>query len=230
MSLRFQAQPGRYERHLQRRHENPLFRTPPETIGREQLTEARRQDQAEALEFQRQFRALVQSAAELRPNEPSERVLALKESLEQAYEQAAGLGDDQGAAKRALRTLIEVIMRSIWRGAAGDPLAHHELEQEETARSLHFGLLEHRLVADLLHPASPIGPEDLAPTLLSATPEALAAALQLLDPGELTALANDARNLLTRLQREGYALPECWLRLGIIERHAGGADQGEATG
>lgn len=124
MSLPFQEIPGRHERALQRRHHNPLFGTPPPEVSPEQLRGARQKDQEEAIAFQRRFRELVGQAAILGPNEPSDRILTLKEALEQGYEEAAGLGGDQDEAKRALHTLIEVIMRAIWRGAHDDALAH----------------------------------------------------------------------------------------------------------
>lgn len=209
----FQDAPGRHERALQRRHHNPLFGTPPPEVSREQLRGARQKDQDEAIAFQRRFRELVGQAASLGPNEPSDRILALKEALEQGFEEAAGLGGDHSAEQRALRTLIEVIMRAIWRGAGEDPLAHHELEGEETARTLHFQLLQEPLVADLLHPGSPIATDELVPTLLSASSEALAAALQLFDPEPIALLAGDGRRLLEALAVAGYPVPAAWQRL-----------------
>lgn len=221
MAIRFQDRPGRHERHLMRRHHNPLFALPPLEVGPDALTEARRRDQDESIAFQQRFRSLVRRAAELRPNEPSEVVLKLKAELEQAYEETAGLGAGPNQARTALRTLIEAIMRSLWRGAGDDPVAHQELEQEESARSLHFALLEEPLVADLLHPDSPISPDELAPSLLSASAESLAAALQLFISAEITALATDARSLLLRLRQEGYDLPQAWERLAQIEAAEG---------
>lgn len=217
MSLSFQGAPGRHERALQRRHHNPLFGTPPPQISPEQLREARRRDQDEAIAFQQRFRSLVGQAAGLGPNEPSDRILALKEALEQAYEEAVGLGGDLEASKSALRTLIEVIMRAIWRGAGADPLAHQELDREETARQLHFELLQEPLVADLLHPQGPIAPEDLVPTLLSASAGALEAALQLFDADQIHLLAQAGQRLLQSLTERGFTLPEAWERLGQMQ-------------
>ncbi len=219
MSLPFQEAPGRHERALQRRHLNPLFGNPPPEVSREELRAARLRDQEESIAFQRRLRELVVQAAGLSPSEPSDRILSLKEGLEQAYEEAAGLGGDQREAKGALRTLIEVIMRAIWRGAGDDPLAHQELAGEEQARQLHFELLEQPLVADLLHPRGPIAPEELVPTLLSAPTEALEAALQLFDADQLSLLASDGRRLLQTLEEAGLSLPTAWERLGRIQGH-----------
>ena len=61
---------------------------------------------------------------------------------------------------------------------------------------MHFELLRQPLVADLLHPQSSIGAEGLAPTLLSETEEALAAALQMFDLEQLSQLYADAERCL----------------------------------
>ena len=217
MPIRFQDQLGRRERHLARRHLNPLFVVPLAEIGPDTLAEARRHDQQDAIEFHQRFRTLVRRAAELSPNEPSERVLELKSELEKAYEEAAGLGDDHSHPQKAIGALIEAIMRAVWQGARDDPLAHHELEQEESSRSLHFALLEYPLITDLLHPDSPIAPDELVPTLLSAPADALDAALQLFDAEQIAALSADARRLLGQLRQEGYELPQAWARLAQIE-------------
>lgn len=226
MSHTFQESPGRWERALQRRHLNPLFGTPPPVISREQLSAARRMDQEAAIAFQRAIRDLFRRAATLNPKESSDRILELKEALEQAYEEAAGLGGDQSESQRLLRTLIEVIMRALWRNIGADPVAHHKLETEETARHLHFHLLAETLVADLIHPSSPITPEELVPTLLSTSAAALAAILTLLDPVQIGRLVTDGQRLLERLRDHGDELPEAWCRLAQIQDYL---TQGEST-
>jgi hypothetical protein len=87
-------------------------------------------------------------------------------------------------------------MRSVRANAGADALAAQELDMEEQARRLHFELLSEPLVADLLHPETVIGEEDLLPTLLSETESALGAALQIFDDAQRRELAEHARALL----------------------------------
>src|SRR5690606_7819356 len=115
--------------------------------------------------FQGEFRALVQRAIELSPQEESEVILKLKEDLDRAYEQCCGLPGDNSETKAALRKLLDIVMRAVWRGAADDPAAQTNLREEEVARATHFELLEHPLVADLIRPDSPIEPDELAATV-----------------------------------------------------------------
>ena len=217
MTLNFSDHPGRRERHLQRRHGNPLFADPPPRIDPVELQAAQQEDRQEALTFQEEFVALIHEAVSLKPNEESEVILKLKERVDKAYEQASGLAGDQTRVKEAIPQLINAIMTAVRRGAGNDALALQELDQEEQARAMHYRLLEQPLVADLLAPDSPVTAEELLPTLLCAEPEALGAALQLFDEQQLRSLAEEGRDLLARQEQAGLLSPGARKRLALIE-------------
>ncbi|MCB1869023.1 MAG: hypothetical protein KDI43_10955 [Gammaproteobacteria bacterium] len=202
--LHFSQNPGRWERHLLRKKDNPLFPEPEQTISRESLEEAQRLDHEELTVFITQFRKLILEAVELQPNAESGQVLGIKERLDKSYEQSAGLADDQQETREAILKLQETIMAAVRKGAGADSSALRELAQEEQARAVHFQLLEYPLVADLLAPDSPVGAEELAPTLLTAPKEEFEAALTLFDDDQLVLLRRDAEALL-----KGFAeIPE----------------------
>jgi len=188
--------PGRRERHLLRKRDNPLFPEAQRRLSGDRLLEAQRLDHEELEAFIGEFHKLVHQAINLKPSEDSEVILQLKEQLDKAYEQACGLADEQDQTRQALRKLIELIMAAVRKGAGNDTLALSELEQETIARATHFGLLQHPLVADLLDPESPIRPEELAPTLLSAGADELTAVLSIFDDAQTALLYNDAVKLL----------------------------------
>lgn len=190
--------PGRQERHLLRKQDNPLFPEAQRQLDGDRLLEAQRLDHEELEAFITEFHTLVHQAINLKPSEDSEVILQLKEQLDKAYEQACGLADEQGETRQALRKLIELIMNAVRNGAGNDTLALGELEQETIARATHFELLRHPLVADLLDPDSPITPEELAPTLLSADAEELTAVLSIFDAAQLQLLHDNAVNLLAQ--------------------------------
>ncbi len=219
MSWTFNPQPGRRERHLARIHRNPLFGHPPPEVDLARLEQAWSGDREDLMDFEGRFRALVEEAAALGAHADTEVVLALKERLEQAYEEAVGLAGDQGRIKEALQRLVDVTMRAVRAAAGNDPLALDELAQEEAARRLHFALLEEPLVADLLAPDGPIPAEDLVPTLLSSPEAALGKVLDLFDREQIVALCAQGRALLEERREQGYPLPEAWLRLGQMEAH-----------
>jgi hypothetical protein len=199
MTVLFSQYPGRRERHLLRKRDNPLFPPAQRNLSTAAVQEAQRRDHDELVGFITDFRKLIHEAVNLKPNDDSEVILGLKERLDQAFERAAGLADDQTETKNAIKKLTAAIMAAVRNGAAGDPAALLELEQEEQARRAHFGLLEHPLVADLLHPESPIEQRDLVATLLSASRDELDAALTLFDQEQLALLYGDGEALLASL-------------------------------
>ena len=119
MSLSFSDRPGPRERQLRRRHGNPLFGVA-DGVDPEQLRQAKLADQAEARAFEQSFPALIERAVNLPPTAESDQVLALKEDLDKAYEQAAGLAGDQVRLREAINKLIGVIMQAVWKGAGND--------------------------------------------------------------------------------------------------------------
>jgi hypothetical protein len=219
MQIPFSERPGRHERHYRRRLDNPLFPRPQQRDD-DSLLEAQRLDHEELVAFIADLRAVVERAVALKPQEETEVILALKEDLERLYERAAGLADEQEANKQAIEHLLQAVMRTIRANAEGDALAARELEMEAQARRLHFELLGEPLVADLLHPDSVIGPDELAPTLLSESEKAVAAALTLFDPAQRAELAQHARALLEARDPQRQR-PGAWDRLGQLEAALG---------
>ncbi|RMG59960.1 MAG: hypothetical protein D6717_00805 [Gammaproteobacteria bacterium] len=207
--LPFNARPGAHERHLRRALDNPLFppqrrKATPQDVLREQ-----RRDYEELMGFVQRFEDLVREAAELPANAEADVVLELKERLDRAYEEASGLGGDIAHIREALIKLIGVTMAAVRRAAGDDdPTALEKLDMEDQARALHFRLLEHPLIADLLRPDDLIPPEDLVPTLLSESEDAVAAAIAILEPEQLALIVRDAQELLARVEKRGEAVPE----------------------
>jgi hypothetical protein len=218
MDLPFTHQPGRRERQLRRQHENPLFAWPPQSVIPEDLLAAQKADHEDLEVFRKTFREAIQQAVELPPDAGSDTVLTLKEGLEQHYEQSFALPADLHEERAALKRLIDLIMKALWRQAAEDPVAHQELSDEETARSIHFALLEQPLVADLLHGESCIPPEALAPTLLSATDAEVEAACELFDGPQLALLVERGEALITEREAQGIATEAATNRLALLRQ------------
>jgi hypothetical protein len=195
MPLFYSELPGRHERHLLRKQDNLLFPEDQRTLSQDLLNEAQRLDHEELEAFIHDLRKLVGEAVALGPHEQSDVILELKERLDQAYETACRLADDQTPNKEAIRKLVAVIMRAVWKGAGNDTLAQQELEQEELARATHYELLETPLVADLLDPESLIQADELLPVLLTAHREEFEAAVTLFDPDQLRAICGQGELL-----------------------------------
>lgn len=214
----FSTYPGPHERQLIRCADNPLFPPKRRQVIQIEVNQAQRHDQEEAAAFHERFRALVQRAIDLPPQADSEVVLKLKEDLDQAYEQACGLAGDTREIKAALKKLLEIVMRAVWRGAGDDAAAQVNLREEEAARATHFVLLEHPLIADLIRPDSPVAPDELIATLLSESAPALAAALTLFDTDQLALLCQDGRGLLETITETSPVVDTARTRLSDMEQ------------
>ncbi len=219
MRVSFSELPGRHERHYRRRLNNLLFPRPISGPTDEALLEAQRLDHEELLSFLTELRSAVQRAVELKPTVDTQVVLDLKSDLDRLYETAAALADNQDGNQSALRQLIAVIMRTVWAGTGGDPLAEAELEQEEAARTAHFALLRQPLVAELLHPDTLIAADELLPTLLSESAAAVAAAAELFDADQLTELCSAGQRLLDTQDPGASLYPDARERLAqLVQR------------
>lgn len=216
MELPFTHKPGRRERHLLRRHQNPLFAWPPQAVLPEALLAAQKADHDDMLAFGETLQALIQRAIDLPPDASSDAVLSLKEALEAHYEQSYALPEEHSEARTALKRLIELIMQTLWHHAGTDPIAHQELSDEETARAIHFRLLEQPLIADILHPDSSISPEELVPALLSASEADIEAACELFDARQLSELLERGERRLEALDEQEINLSQAQNRLALI--------------
>jgi hypothetical protein len=219
MRLLFSEMPGRHERHLVRKHNNPLFPESERILTSSVLNEAQRLDHEELVAYIGDLRKLVGEAVALGAHEQSDVILGLKERLDKAYETACRLADDQSPNKEAIIKLVGVIMQAVWKGAGNDTLAHQELTQEEEARKTHYELLEYPLVADLLDPESPIKEDELLPVLLSAEQQEFEAAVTLFDPPQLKSLCVEGKTLLAE-REESQELKQARERLHALERLA----------
>ncbi|QKQ27767.1 hypothetical protein [Candidatus Reidiella endopervernicosa] len=215
--MKFSELPGSRERHLQRRDGNLLF---PESVRNPDPAEilaARQADAADADRFVEELQSALEQAVSLPPNAESDVVLKLRGDIERLYEQSIALPGDHSNERNGLQKLYEVVMRAV-RGAAGDDrLAMKELEDAEAARALHLKLLEYPLVADLLQPESPIGEDELLPTLLSEPVEVVKAVLTMFDQDQQVVLQQHGRELMERLKAEGHDLPDAWAVLALLE-------------
>lgn len=195
--------PGAFERHLIRREENQLFSERKTEVNSDTLLEVQQKDHEVLSKFMTDFQETMGKVVAFKPNEESDEILGVKDSLDKLYATSVVVADDQAKIQYSIKKLIDVIMVTVRKGAGTDAHALQELEQEDMAREANFKFLESKLVADLLDPDSPIDDVDLIPTLLSAEKDDLALATQLFDIEQTKYLLTEGEALLDKLQAEG---------------------------
>ena len=199
MNLPFSNQPGAYERHIQRKYNNPLFPTAAQHYMPEEVELARQKDRQALERYMQIFSQTVERAAKLDSHVDSDVVLDLKNELEKLYIQSCSLMGDLEKVRAALLQLLNVCMNVIKRSSEDDPVAQKKLQDEIEARRYYFGLLETPLVADLVGQDDLIAEDDLIPCLLSTSVQELETVLQLFEAEQCAALADQAEKFLATL-------------------------------
>ncbi len=200
INIKFSAEPGAYERHAQRKYQNPLFQTADQHLLAEEVEQAREKDRQDLRVFLDAFQETVQETAALDGSVEADVLLDLKQSLERLYVTSASLAGDLSQHQQALIKLIDICMNSIRDGAEDDPGALKKLDEETQARSVYFKLLESPLVADLMRGDEIVSAEELIPTLLSQTEVDLANSLALFEQEHLAIILQQATEYLKSVE------------------------------
>lgn len=216
MHLNFSTQAGPRERQLQRRHNNPLFGTR-QPVTQQQIGHAQQQDRQAAQEFMLEFRELVQRALALDKSAESDAVFLIKAQLEQQFAVCTGMHGDSSALQAAIRKLVSTIGTTLRTASQNDPDALEKLQNDEQHTALHLQLCSHAIVSDILNPDAVIADNELVPTLLSESEDALQSALALFPPERIAAMAEEAKGLLQQVEAAGHSLPNAWQNLAQME-------------
>lgn len=211
----FSAQPGPRERHLQRKHNNPLFSE--RTVTQQTILTAQQQDLDAMQQFMEQFRELVQRAVQLDKNVESDVVLLLKAQLEQHYAVCTGLAGHPVAIQDSIKKLINAISATLRVTSKDDSHALEKLANDEAHTLLHLHLCDHLIVSDILNPDEIISNAEQIPSLLNEAEDSLQAVLAIFPPERLGVIVAGAKSLLKRIEAEGHSLPVAWQRLTQME-------------
>lgn len=214
--LIFIDQPGMHERHLRRKVNNVLFTAT--AMDQQDILAARELDERELEAFMQDFHALARDASALDASADSEVLLALKTRLDQCYERCCGQMGRHDEIRQGLNTLIDAIMAAVVRASASDPHALAKLEDEITARKLHFEMLGYPLIVDMLRADSPLNADELVPSLLSAEQDAALAAASLFNTEQRELVCQQGQALLERVSEAGGDVAAAQQILDLIRR------------
>jgi hypothetical protein len=183
---RWSARPGAFERHLQRRHNNPLFPEARRIVTAADVYYARVRDAQEIQEVGRALHAIYEELGKGDlPFDWHPHLNGLREQLDEAYDalQRAG-GDDH--LEQSWASIRKHVM-DVWRTALGnnaDALAGLDLAEAGAAE----GFAEAAdFVNQLTHPGKPIPLEEIAPALLTEPVEQVTKTVQRLGEGKALA-------------------------------------------
>lgn len=206
--------PGAWERHIQRRRQNPgLFDRPaPDNLA---LLAARQRDQREIEAFHRQLTEII---ADLTSTTESAQLLQLKQRLDDCYRQSCALAGDLRDQQEALGNLNEIITTALRRALRDDDEAGRlQLIKHEASRLRSIDQWQCQLLADRAQTPSPIPADELAASLLCEPEAPMLAALQQFDAVQRRDIARQWHHLLTKVTTEDRELIEHRIALAGLQ-------------
>lgn len=167
--LEWSENPGCFEGHLKRKHDNPLFPEPDREVTQEQIDEARECDQEDAAELQEELLELASDLEKLPELGTAGDVAPIRERIDDLLEKAAGIGGDADALSDSLITLRKSLIDSMREGMKGNEEVLKALEEAEEYHDSWVGIAHSPFIAQLER----IPSSDVIPAILSESPETI---------------------------------------------------------
>jgi hypothetical protein len=190
--LAWSTEPGCYERHLQRRHQNPLFPPASRVVTQEEVDAARTHDAAEAKAFHAEVWELVRASQKLSDPLTVRQAFEIRQKIDDLMDRAAELGGNLAKEEEMLSTLYEALISDVRRGLeqVENDEALQRLQKAEEFRTKFVEQVHNRFFAQMKREDSPIKPEEIVPSLLTEEPESIQLVMNILD--------DDTKNLFQR--------------------------------
>ena len=195
--------PGAFERHLQRRHNNPLF--PPErrTVSTLDVLEARRKDDAEYQELLKDVKA-IELPEEL-PYDWNAFLSDIRERIDALTKRAREVGGDTSKIRGYLESLRGK-MSEVWRSCMkGNENALKLFEAAEASAKAYDEQFRGEFGNQLLRKGEKsIPPADVIPALLCEDPKSVAAFYETLPEDNRKNLQKWVADIIARASKEGF--------------------------
>ena len=203
--------PGCFERHLQRRCDNPLFPAKRRIVFQSEIDAARARDAAEAEGFRGEYRHLLEQVAQLSEPGTVHQVFELRQKIEDLLERAAQLGGDLEKERASLHELYGVTIASVKDALDKSNLeeATGQLQKAEAIKGTGMRLFHNDFIAQIGRDDTPIKPEEVVPALLTEDPETIQIAVEALNftPETMEQVRREATQLIGEVEADGGQVP-----------------------
>jgi len=205
--LAWSIEPGCYERHLQRRHQNPLFPSASRVVTQEEVDAARTHDAAEAKAFRAEVWELVRTCSPQKLSGPLtvRQAFEIRQKIDDLMDRAAELGGNLAKEEEMLSKLYEALISDVRRGLEqlkNDEALQH-LQKAEEFRAKGVEQFYDRFAAQMNREDSPIKPEEIVPSLLTEKPETIQLVMNILDDDTKNLFQREAISIITEAEAAG---------------------------
>lgn len=215
--LVWSADPGCFERHLQRKYQNPLFPPVSRVVTQEEVDAARARDATEA---QTLWQNIPRAIEPLKGGPVTYSQLAeAREQLDRLMQRAAEVGDR--AAEKAAAQLYWALIRDMERALAADEEASQALQKANEDYVRRVLPYTNRFVAQVCRKDSPIKRDEVLPALLTEDIESIKKFLTMVaNDDELRNLhknlPSEALELITQTEATGAIIPDADTKLEVL--------------
>jgi len=215
---RWSANPGAHERHLQRRHGNPLFEEPRRIVTAADVYYARVKDAQALQELRRDTSEVYQAIKnyDLGPLWSSE-LNGFREKLDEIADHLDAIGGPTASLRSLIAELRETVIE-MWRamlGSNSDGLA--ALDAGEAASAERKAFRRSPWICQVLAKGGSIPPEEVIPSLLSEPVEDISHIAAFFErTGSIADVRNGGLQLVMQALAAGHQVPDHRQRLAIL--------------
>jgi hypothetical protein len=209
---------GCYERHLQRRRQNPLFPKDRQDVSLAAIQQARQRDNDERSALRSQIVEALRPLMEGPDSVDGQMAIGLLQEIHQLIERACqcdqGLEQEVAALQQGYQSLSESIR--IVRGS------EHSAQLDAAAHALQaqIALLSSPLLATLCRPDSPMRADELVPSFISLPVNEIGRCLEgirALSDDLLSATVSEAIRLIGWASQNGVHIPDAEMKLHLLQ-------------
>jgi hypothetical protein len=217
IGLSWSDNPGCFERHLQRKCENPLFPLDKRNFTQREVDLARQKDQQDAAEFQEELESLLRTVGALPDEADWQQTSNLREKIDVLLHRAAEIGGKTGDSfSLTLHELRKALVDSQKAAIADNDEALNALRAAEQFQKSGTLLFNNVFVAQMRREDTPIAREDIIPALLSESPDTIRAVMEILDGDVRNVIRQGCVQFLNEAKAAGTSTPQLDEKLSAL--------------
>ena len=206
--LKWSTNPGCFERHLQRKYNNPLFPESERSVNQYKINQARERDSIDASKLLQSVNDILHDFAAIVNPCTGDVIDQFRGRIDNLLKRAAEIGGELSSEPITILTTIRTSLMESWRaGIEGNNQASESLRRAEVFNQARSLVVHIPFIAQMGRKDRPIKSEHMVPALLCESPETIRTVMSVMD-GETRALVRQAaEEVAARVQEEGALIP-----------------------
>lgn len=212
--LEWSSNPGAYESHLMRRHNNPYFPESRRIVSQEELDGAKRQDMDDYVLCQQR---LAELEKEIKVLSSSGDLLKFRERLDELIFFSMGVGGPAKEIAIVADQLRDAVIADLRAAFSSDEQTLENIERVDALHKDNTRKFYIPVMAQMLRINSPVLKEESIPTILSADPLAISVFMDFLPNDVRASVRVEALKMMQAALNDGYIDPRFEEKLSALE-------------